>query len=366
MQLDEQAAPGGSSTGRLVTLNETAGQLDWSKLVKVTFKSARDNQTIYTVIMNSSELSHHPISDWSSELPGLLKRDFDKLSQKWLHVFPDLMRDLAGLITNRHPINGSQFKAHEVRIHTLESGNQTSSLPTAAPVPSATTLVAPNASHTSLTPHVTSALPTTTSAPSPTPGGQVSRTSQSNATNTATSAAVTRAETPTTTSSTTIASLAPVGGSSMGSSANQTISPTTASTQERASSQAPQRVGLGGASTSTAEPGVAQNVTVDLAAPHRDTSSHLSQQPTTVMGDQAEPERHLNAGLERPSRRPGWPGGRNKTVSEIIQDIQDENLKIEDNVKEQGSSLKHFIIICSISTVIATSLVVALIMLLMK
>jgi hypothetical protein len=55
-----------------------------------------------------------------------------------------------------------------------------------------------------------------------------------------------------------------------------------------------------------------------------------------------------------------------KKIHEIIQDLRDENLKLEDDVKEQGSSLRHFIIICSISVVVATSMVVALIVLLFK
>lgn len=77
--------------------------LDWSKLVKVVFKSARDNHTVYTVVMNSSELSNHPINDWSNELPRLLRGDFEKLIQKWSNVFPfdHLMIDLGKIIINK-------------------------------------------------------------------------------------------------------------------------------------------------------------------------------------------------------------------------------------------------------------------------
>lgn len=54
------------------------------------------------------------------------------------------------------------------------------------------------------------------------------------------------------------------------------------------------------------------------------------------------------------------------SLVEMIKDMNDEHLRIEDNVKEQASSLRHFIIICSVLVVLATSLVVALLISLCK
>lgn len=82
--------------------NVNMTDLDWSKLVKVVFKGAKDNQTLYTVVMNSSELKNHPINDWSKELPQLLSRDFEKLVEKWSNVFPpnNLLLDLNKILAN--------------------------------------------------------------------------------------------------------------------------------------------------------------------------------------------------------------------------------------------------------------------------
>lgn len=94
--------------------NSSIEHLDWSKLVKVVFKGSNDNQTSYTVVVNSSELSNHPIKDWSNELPILLRRDFEKLIEKWSNILPSsqLIGDLGKIIVQNitpavKPVNSS-------------------------------------------------------------------------------------------------------------------------------------------------------------------------------------------------------------------------------------------------------------------
>jgi len=55
-----------------------------------------------------------------------------------------------------------------------------------------------------------------------------------------------------------------------------------------------------------------------------------------------------------------------KSLDEVSKAIYDGHQRIESEVKDQGSSLRNFIIICSVSVVLATSLVVALIIALTK
>lgn len=113
--------------------NDSLENLDWSKLVKVVFKGSNDNQTIYTVVVNSSELSNHPINDWTNELPTLLRRDFEKLIRKWSNIFPmsKLMGDLGKIIVQNitavtTPVNGSIPLEPLARVsHQLKSANIT-------------------------------------------------------------------------------------------------------------------------------------------------------------------------------------------------------------------------------------------------
>lgn len=250
--------------------NSTGGkQLDWSKLVKVVFKSERDNHTLYTLVMNSSELSQHPISDWSHELPALLQRDFEKLVQKWSSVFPmeNIMTDLSSILANKLPFN----------ITSRSAGSNSSATSVAPATFNATTVPS--------TPPID-----VTAAPA----------------------------------ISTFSTLSTLGVVASASSRHPTILNSTGALLANETTT----------TTTTMSPVV--NVTLPTATSFR--VSNFTEAPKVI------------APADRPQMKS--PSKVDKAISEI-----------EDEVK---GSLRHFIIICSIAVVVATSIMVALIVLLFK
>lgn len=262
-----------------LNLTDYSKHLDWSKLVKVVFKSLHDNQTLYTIVMNSSELSNHPVNDWSNELPSLLRRDLEKLIQKWLNVFPvdHLLSDLTTIITAKHPVNSSS---------------------TSSPLLSS--------EH----------LSTSTNNPI---GTTVATSVQKN--------------------STVLITLDQTNTKELSNPVNNSMSnnSTTYNRQPFSTNQ-----------TFFGNQTINENQNIVLAPQNVTTATTFSTQTVEL------------------ENQPSVSNNTNKSMVDMIQDIRVENIRIEDNVKEQSSSLKHFIIVCSISVVIATSLVVALIVLLIK
>jgi hypothetical protein len=326
--------------------------LDWSKLVKVVFKSAHDNHTVHTVVMNSSELSQHPISDWTQELPILLERDFEKLVQKWssvlpmdwskdlrdkltLNIYPNATRSINGTSTSPSPFNSTLAPG------ALKSHSDVSSTTTMKPLISAVSVA--NSTTTGYLTGNTNTLSTNqpiainstkplivvNSTNQPIAMNSINQPNVMNSTRFAINA--TKNATETFDPSRQITKLDKTV-------VNVTTPATTTIRQDQ----------LTNVPKVTASPtSSADFTTASLIEAGKAANKTITQQPQY-------PGRERNGDLN------------DKSIHEVIRNLRNENLKIEDDVREQGSSLRHFIIICSVSVVVATSLMVALIVLLFK
>lgn len=380
--------------------------LDWSKLVKVVFKSAKDNHTIYTVVMNSSELNNHPINDWSNELPHLLQRDFEKLIQKWSSVFPvdNLMVDLSKIIVSKVTALPNSGNVSSL----LEKLNSTN----------------PNSSSVIQQPELAAKLkPLSQSAIS----ADVSRQNQStpitflngtspsvvnNATQNQQVVGFVSQMQPVdnSTGQTINASVSPVGlqPSVQQQQQQQTLNATFSSNYlppatafsktydlNNTMTQAAVRplnvstssaTGLG---RGTVAGPVNQRIPADNASqasgngptsvtplPSPSLVSHQNIEESHGRGSNKTGSEHdylyeRNHGTHNHSHVPQTNNAMNSTLPprslvEAMKIMKNEHIKIDDNVREQASSLRHFIIICSVAVVLATSVLVALILILFK
>lgn len=382
--------------------SNTSNHLDWSKLVKVVFKSAKDNHTIYTVVMNSSELSDHPINDWSNELPKLLQRDFEKLVKKWANVFPidHLMGDLSRIIANKSSnISLSQALMDKLNeTHPIKAAN-TSTMVETSPVSSVNQTSATNTITTTIAPILmTSQKPFVELGGALSDGIRLMANKTSNTTGEVNSSHhqplinVTRPSNfssfaSTQPTSATIGSDFPLpsNSSSLNVIGNNTLSQFNVTTGMQSDDF---NAGLKSASMSTSSPNPLNLPTdyiktttpwsssADLSTLASNAQQNQGLFTTTTMAPINISYVTVGQTIANGSKSI-YATGRNvtsgvnttdsnKTIVDIMQDLRDEQTKIEDNVKEQGSSLRHFIIICSISVVLATSIVVALIVLLFK
>lgn len=269
-------------------VNLSASDLDWTKLVKVVFKAPKDNQTLYTLVVNSSELNNQPINDWSTEVPQLLARDFDKLMEKWSTVFPPghLLLDLGRILADRaSPSSNREF---------LNKLNESlsASFPSNGSLVNVTFSVGPN---TTLRPSVDLMSTATTANQSLVRPDQDSSYVLANKSN-----------------------------NSFVSSSPKMMPTANGSQPQAALNHSPYRANSTSNLLGGAVPDVKRNDVLNFA------------------------------------------DATNKSYNEIVKDLNAEHVKIEDDVKEQAQSLRHFIIICSVVTVISTSIVVAVVFRLFK
>lgn len=265
--------------------------LDWSKLVKVVFKAGKDNETLYTVIVNSSELSNHPINDWSTEIPQLLSRDFDRLVQKWSNILPPdhLLLDLARIIASKasaSPVSKNLAKLNET-LAVKNNGSLIEMIFTLDPHSEYGAILKPLrdlAEHTNMT------IPILQGSSAPTLD------SKNNSFTESSPKSMSTIPFP-----------------------NTLSTPQPPSDRNHSSS-----FKLNAATTGTKKP--------------IDTHSNV-----------------LNTS-----------DGDSRPYSDIVKEMSAEHVKIEGDVKEQAQSLRYFIIICSVSIVIGTSLVVAIVLKLYK
>lgn len=320
-----------------VRITNSTEHIDWSKLVKVVFKSAKDNHTVYTVVMNSSELSNHPINDWSNELPKLLQNDFEKLISKWSNVFPadHLMTDLSkiiiekvsatpnasipahfmaklneSLVSNHTPFEKNSNKSiiHPINLSNVNHTNQSLAN-------SLTNQIQPQ-NNTLLHKNGTKSYP----------DSKVSHPEGSK---------------PDSNSGMTLSSPKP---SNMHPSDNAKTAPYLSSSRDLSDGQ--KNVIVPAKQQGRSPTAERANSTTDSKNYFRNTTIHHDTKLNSTSVDD------VNKG--------------NKTLIEIMRDMNEEHSKLENDVKEQGDALRHFIVVCSVAVVVATSLVVALIVLLMR
>lgn len=322
-----------------LTLNSSLHQhLDWSKFVKVVFKSAKDNHTIYTVVVNSSELASHPINDWSLELPKLLQRDFENLIEKWSNVFPidHLMSDLSKIfiskVSSSSPVANSSLTSSLIsklnETFRLQNSNQTATM-----IPAINkTLISTNLT-------VSNSL------------GNVSNITQ-----------------------TPIAPINPISNSTI---FNRTI-PEAMLSNNSFTLPSPNRFH---GSLSFNKSAKASTPKSDLTYLNETAHQELNRSAnvTSANSKTLTGQQMINSALERANDTFSNNNNNNNTTTssdqsnkgnrsafEMIKDMNSEHAKIEDNLKQQADSLRHFIIVCSVSTVLATSIVVGLILVLTR
>lgn len=326
--------------------------LDWSKLVKVVFKSAKDNHTVYTVVMNSSELSNHPINDWSNELPKLLKNDFEKLISKWSNVFPvdHLMRDLGTIFIEKVSVRSNISTPTHIIAKLNESLaiNHPSNLTTSIVQKSSDKNKAPFPSN-----FISSNL---------IQGNQLA--AHFNATNN--------------TSSDPSSSILQKPLNDILLHKNNTKSHFEIKTSN------PEDFKFNSSSNmtlSTPKPTDQAKLTTPWSSSSRDHSNHLStdgqkqiiapSSPHVERANSTVTRNHPSnttvlQNLASNSTSVDDANKGNRSLIEIMNNMNEEHSRLENNVKEQGDSLRHFIVICSLAVVVATSLIVALIVLLMR
>lgn len=329
-------------------LGNTTQNLDWSKLVKVVFKSALDNHTIYTVVMNQSDLSDHPIKDWSNELPKLLERDFDKLLWKWSNVFPadHLVIDLGKILINKIRANTTILTTggNITRVPSMQSDHKVDSSKE-------------NLTGFNLSPSRHS-LTTTTTVANPIlilqPPVDWNHT-LTDKTYTAT--------TPTSNLNTATTSLRPLTNIS---------APTSLANESTSLNQSDNRNKDAYPQVTSSDIGL--NTSQHTAPPHRTTSSaESSPEPASKKFKEESLRDQSSYSLSKSNRQTTlepYSTHSSSTTStakqdlvNLVRDARSEHARIEDNVKEQSTSLKHLMIICSVSVVLALSIAVALIML---
>lgn len=304
--------------------------LDWTKLVKVVFTSPKDNNTVYTVVVNASELSQRVINDWSSEYPVLLQRDLDMLVGKWRNILPSdkLLAELNHMLAAKHLL--------------IEAGNNSSSVQPTLNI-SANLLPGFNWStqfdenfnkrngNLSSNQNLSTNVGPKPSVPSGLPLVPANGTSNNNSTSDASGDRI-KISTSESQLNKTVANSSAVLTNS-----GKQADPVTLDHKDTNGSNATKT------SESNAAPssGATNATIVDSAASNSSTVGN--QKP-------AENAKSQNRAV----------------VTDLMRNMNGDHSRIEDNVKEQANSLRHFIIICSIATVLATSLIVALIIVLLR
>lgn len=349
--------------------NSESDNIDWSKLVKVVFKSARDNHTVYTVVMNSSELSNHPISDWSNELPKLLQGDFEKLIQKWSNVFPldHLMIDLGKIIINKvsaSPTTNASLSTSPVLAKLNETiplngtthfgGSDSVKHPPLKATPtmfSANNITNPiNVTQTPMASNKTTYAQLQSHYQNHTHLFDLAQANNATALKNSSLPSLTFDTNPSMTSSSPrglnvsmdyIKSTTPWSSSRDLSNLNET--------QKRGvllsnNSRAFNRSLADTGKTSSQFVTVGSNI-VNIAAKPANVSDTLS-------------DGHLKAANK--------DGVEDHHLAEIMKDMNEDHIKLGNDVKEQAGSLRHFIIICSVSVVLAISLIMVLVLKLFK
>lgn len=364
--------PNQQSLQELNNISVSREHLDWSKLVKVVFKSALDNQTVYTVVMNSSELSNHPINDWSTELPHLLQRDFEKLIQKWSNIFPfyHLMTDLGQIIISKVSTSPSanvsstlMSKLNETfPINTTATTSTNSSLPHSA---QSLAMLASSTTHKPMT--ATLLVPTPTSLPY----SNANHSSNSDKPLLNTTQMASLNSTSPDRSNLTLINLA-VTNATESISSNTTTSPQTTmntdtTTSMTSASVRPLNISMDYVKSTkpwSSSHDLSKVRSVGVIAPANVSNPNFVTVGSIPINDLSDT--NTTASLKTLSSVSRQNSHENRSVVEIMRDMNIEHLKIENNVKEQATSLRHFIIICSVSVVLATSLAVAIIVFLLK
>lgn len=345
-----------SDPSQAVRFENTTEQLDWSKLVKVVFKSAKDNHTVYTVVMNSSELSNHPINDWSNELPNLLKNDFEKLISKWSNVFPvhHLMADLGKIIIEKVSVVSNT----STPTHVIAQLNESLALAKPIDHPSnLTTAVIQKIANKNI-----SVSPSSPNLNFSNPIQNNRIVLHSNATNnTSQNLSIQKIlnDTPLHRNSTKshfdIKKSHP-DGFKYDSNSNMTLSSPKPMDQARSTTpwSSSSLRDLGGP---LATGGQKQAVPPSNSQVERTNSNDPKNYPRNTTGLQNP----LSNSTSLDEANKG-----NRSLIDLMKDVNEEHSKLENNVKEQGDSLRHFIVICSVAVVVATSLIVALVVLLTR
>lgn len=366
VQILDPSESGGSVKSDVSSQNNTRGDnLDWSKLVKVVFKSARDNHTVYTVVMNSSELSNHPINDWSNELPRLFQDDFEKLIQKWSNVFPfdHLMIDLGKIIIDKVTATPSTNRSLS-KSPILAKLNET--------IPSnGTTRLGASDSVIRPLSKVTGAI-----------------LSPGNATNpsNATQASVLPGQSKT--SADNLKPNSPNTSNQQAHNQNHThlldLVHSKNDMQHRNNSSLPSITFETNSSMLSASPKGLRNISMDYIkttlpwSSSRDLSN-LGRDNSSASGVGKINRPFVSVGSTAsgaPTASDNSPGGQQNYTNKddleahhiigMMKDMTEEHTKLGNDVKEQAGSLRHFIIVCSVAVVVATSLIMVLIVKLLK
>lgn len=309
--------------------------LDWSKLVKVVFKSALDNQTLYTIVMNSSELNKHPINDWSMELPHLLERDFEKLVDKWSTVFPPdhLLTDISKIIFQRVSLMpNSSLTANRINetlssklnimfrnnltepFNLLSSSGESNTNTTLRPLSD----LIKNSNNNNT--NITSALVVNANGNDSSPSGRFEVSTQ-------------------------------IGLDSRNNSLFNSSSPKPISFWTNNNNNIMNSTSIGNGKTQLKWPQSSSLNETKHIAPS-DSVNKTSNSRKSVGNSHVENTAQILSN--------------NKSLVEMVHGMNVEHVRIESNVKEQADSLRNFIILCSIASVIGTSMVVAIIIFLFK
>lgn len=327
----------------------SGNDLDWSKFVKVVFKSALDNQTLYTIVMNSSELNKHPINDWSSELPQLLERDFEKLVDKWSTVFPadHLLSDISKIIVTKigtMPISSSSSSlAANINetlstIKPLANGNQQQD-----------DLKANYQSHNS----DSSKFPYTMTTLRPLAELLNSSLSLNGLNH---------------------GSASPIMSSNDSSSTEMAIE---LANNSFVNSSPRHGINQNNNSNNNSANGLANPLSLNNNNKNKNSTDINTQTSNSIKNPTSQGPSGFNGSQSLVGKRPLGPDVHNltdtainnnnanianKSLVDMVRGMNIEHVRIESNVKQQAESLRHFIIVCSVAIVAGTSVLVALIL----